>query len=101
MVFFYQRFINLNYRVENSQSCNAPLRLEGEKLVCDFCGASFDIEKDSNDIEYEKLANAEKYILQSLTSSKSKMEEFYQKKEEETIRKEREDEERRKQIRML
>ena len=88
----------MKLKVMNCKSCNAPLRLEGEKLVCDFCGASFDIEKDSNDIEYEKLANAEKYILQSLTSSKSKMEEFYQKKEEESIRKEKEDEERRKQL---
>ena len=88
----------MKLKVMNCKNCSAPLRLEGEKLVCEFCGASFDVEKDSSDIEYEKLANAEEYILKSLTSQKSKMEEFYQKKEEETIRKEQEEEERRKQF---
>ena len=76
---------NMRLKVMNCQNCNAPLHLEGEKLVCAFCGGSFDITKDASDVEYEKTVNAETYIRQSLMETTSQLQEYYQRKEEEKI----------------
>ena len=78
----------MKLKVMNCRNCNAPLHLEGEKLVCAFCGGTFDIEKDESDVEYEKTVNAEAYILQSLTETTTRMQDYYRKQEEEKLRKE-------------
>ena len=78
----------MKLKVMNCRNCNAPLHLEGVKLVCAFCGGTFDIEKDESDVEYEKTVNAEAYILQSLTETTTRMQDYYRKQEEEKLRKE-------------
>ncbi len=75
----------MKLKVMNCKNCNAPLHLEDGKLVCAFCGASFEIEKDAEDIEYEKTVNAEAYILQELTRETEDLNEHYRKAEEEKL----------------
>ena len=67
----------MKLKVMSCKNCNAPLHLEGGKLVCAFCGSSFYIEKDDSDIEYERTVNAEAYILQSLTKETNELNEYY------------------------
>ena len=71
----------MKLKVMNCKNCNAPLHLEEGKLVCAFCGASYEIEKDADDIEYEKTVNAEAYILQSLTQETNDLNEHYRREE--------------------
>ncbi len=80
----------MKLRVMNCKNCNAPLRLEGEKLICDFCNSAFDIEKDASDVAYDNIANAEELIRRSLSDRKAEMEAFFKKKEAETIAREEE-----------
>ena len=84
----------MKLRVMNCKNCNAPLRLSGDKLVCDFCNSAFDIEKDASDVAFENVANAEELIRRSLSDRKAEMEAFFKKKEEENIAKEQEAERR-------
>ena len=83
----------MKLKVMNCKNCNAPLHLEEGKLVCAFCGASFDIEKDASDIEYEKTVNAEAYILQSLTRETDELNERYRQVEAQKLAKEKRKEE--------
>ena len=89
----------MKLKVMNCKNCNAPLQLQDDKLVCAFCGGVFEIEKDRSDVEFEKYANADKYILQSLQNQKAEMEEYYRHQEEEKIRQEQERERRLKEER--
>ena len=75
----------MKLRIMNCKNCNAPLRLQDDKLVCDFCNSVFDIEKDESDVEYEKTVNAEEYILRSLQDKTAQLQEFYQKEEQKKI----------------
>ena len=77
----------MRLKVMNCRNCNAPLHLEGEKLVCAFCGASFEIEKDAADIEYEKTVNTEAYILQSLNQETAALNKYYQEAEAQKLAK--------------
>ena len=70
------------------KNCNAPLKLEGDKMVCSYCGGVFEIEKDKEDIEYEMVTHAEEYILRSLTDTKAAMNERFEREEQERIRRE-------------
>ena len=83
----------MRLKVMNCRNCNAPLHLEGEKLVCAFCGASFEIEKDAADIEYEKTVNTEAYILQSLNQETAALNKYYQEAEAQKLAKEQKREE--------
>lgn len=67
----------MKLRTLNCKNCDAPLRQEGEKLVCQFCGSTFDIPKDANDIAYEQIINAEDYIRLSLAKSLLGLEKKY------------------------
>ncbi|MBR3342251.1 MAG: hypothetical protein IKG30_11605 [Clostridiales bacterium] len=67
----------MKLKVMSCKNCNAPLHLEDGKLVCAFCGASFYIEKDASDIEYEKTVNAETYIRQALAKETNELNEYY------------------------
>ena len=75
----------MKLRIMNCKNCNAHLRLQDDKLVCDFCNSVFDIEKDESDVEYEKTVNAEEYILRSLQDKTAQLQEFYQKEEQKKI----------------
>ena len=59
----------MKLRTLNCSNCEAPLRQEGDKLVCAYCGGTFDIPTDATDSEYEKIINAEDYIRLSLAKS--------------------------------
>ncbi|MCR5802925.1 MAG: hypothetical protein K6G47_01560 [Clostridia bacterium] len=59
----------MKLRTLNCKNCDAPLRQENNKLVCQFCGSTFDIPMDSNDIEYDRIINAEDYIRLSLAKN--------------------------------
>ena len=37
------------------ENCGGKLRKEGDYLVCDSCGASFAVDYDESDVEYERL----------------------------------------------
>lgn len=89
----------MKLKAMSCKNCNAPLHLEEGKLVCQFCGSVFDIEKDAEDIEYEKTVNAEAYILQALTNETNELNEYYRKAEEEKLAREKAREEEMMQIR--
>ena len=59
----------MRLRTLDCKNCATPLRQEGDKLVCRSCGSIFDIPKDANDIEYDRIVNAEDYIRLSLAKS--------------------------------
>ena len=61
----------------NCRNCNGPLKQDGEKLFCAYCGGTFDIQKDSSDVEYEYIQNAEEYIRLSLERSTAALEARY------------------------
>ena len=72
----------MKLRTLDCKNCAAPLRQEGDRLVCAYCGSSFDIPADANDIEYEKIINAEDYIRLSLAKSLVNLENSYMTKEQ-------------------
>ena len=72
----------MRLRTLDCKSCAAPLRQEGDKLVCKFCGSVFDIPRDANDIEYDRVVRAEDYIRLSLAKSLLNLENTYKTKEE-------------------
>ena len=72
----------MKLRVLSCKNCGDPLKQEHDKLVCQYCGGSYEIEKDSSDIEYEKIANAEEYLRITLQRSKLRLEQEYRAKEE-------------------
>ena len=72
----------MRLRTLDCKSCAAPLRQEGDKLVCKFCGSVFDIPRDANDIEYDRVVKAEDYIRLSLAKSLLNLENSYKTKEE-------------------
>lgn len=79
----------------NCVNCNGPLKQEGDKLVCSYCGGTFDIQKDASDIAYENIENAEEYIRMSLEKSTAALEAHYsemnaQKEEEYRLKREEE-----------
>ena len=79
----------------NCVNCNGPLKQEGDKLVCSYCGGTFDIQKDASDIAYENIENAEEYIRMSLEKSTAALEAHYSEmnaKKEEEYRLKREEE---------
>ena len=59
----------MKLRTLDCKNCAAPLRQEGDKLVCRSCGSVFDIPGDANDIEYDRIINAEDYIRLELAKS--------------------------------
>lgn len=59
----------MRLRTLDCKNCAAPLRQEGDKLVCRACGSVFDIPRDANDIEYDRTVNAEDYIRLELAKS--------------------------------
>ena len=72
----------MKLRTLDCKNCAAPLRQEGEKLVCRSCGSVFDIPKDANDIEYERTINAEDYIRLELAKSLLALENSYKAQEQ-------------------
>lgn len=72
----------MRLRTLDCKSCAAPLRQEGDKLLCRFCGSVFDIPRDANDIEYDRVVKAEDYIRLSLAKSLLNLENSYKTKEE-------------------
>ena len=71
----------MKLRTLDCKNCAAPLRQEGEKLVCRACGSVFDIPSDANDIEYERIINAEDYIRLELAKSILELENSYRNQE--------------------
>lgn len=72
----------MKLRTLDCKNCAAPLRQEGEKLVCRSCGSVFDIPRDSSDIEYERTVNAEDYIRLELAKSILALENSYKNQEQ-------------------
>ena len=72
----------MKLRTLDCKNCAAPLRQEGEKLVCRSCGSVFDIPKDPSDIEYERTINAEDYIRLELAKSLLALEDSYKTQEQ-------------------
>ena len=72
----------MKLRTLDCKNCAAPLRQEGEKLVCRSCGSVFDIPKDPSDIEYERTINAEDYIRLELAKSLLALENSYKTQEQ-------------------
>ena len=93
----------MKLRTLDCKNCAAPLRQEGEKLVCKACGSVFDIPRDANDIEYARIINAEDYIRLELAKSLLALENSY--KTQEQISKEKREQEysarRRKMVKIL
>ena len=71
----------MKLRTLDCKNCAAPLRQEGEKLVCRACGSVFDIPSDASDIEYERIINAEDYIRLELAKSILELENSYKNQE--------------------
>ncbi len=72
----------MKLRTLDCKNCAAPLRQEGEKLVCKACGSVFDIPRDANDIEYARTVNAEDYIRLELAKSLLALENKYKTQEQ-------------------
>ena len=72
----------MKLRTLDCKNCAAPLRQEGEKLVCRACGSVFDIPRDANDIEYARTVNAEDYIRLELAKSLLALENKYKTQEQ-------------------
>ena len=72
----------MKLRTLDCKNCAAPLRQEGNKLVCASCGSVFDIPSDATDIEYDRLVNAEDYIRLELAKSILALEKSYKTKEQ-------------------
>ena len=72
----------MKLRTLDCKNCAAPLRQEGGKLVCGSCGSVFDIPCDANDIEYDRIINAEDYIRLELAKSIVELENSYKTKEQ-------------------
>ena len=72
----------MKLRTLDCKNCAAPLRQEGDKLVCRSCGSVFDIPRDANDIEYERTVNAEDYIRLELAKSILALENGYKTQEQ-------------------
>ena len=81
----------MKLRTLDCKNCAAPLRQEGEKLVCRACGSVFDIPRDASDIEYARIINAEDYIRLELAKSLLALENSY-KTQEQTNKEKREQE---------
>lgn len=81
----------MKLRTLDCKNCAAPLRQEGEKLVCRACGSVFDIPRDASDIEYYRTINAEDYIRLELAKSLLALENSY--KTQEQINKEKREQE--------
>jgi len=88
----------MKLRVMNCKNCDAPLRLSEGKLVCDFCNSAFEIEKDSSDVAYENIVNAEEMIRRSLTDQKAEIEAHFREQEQKKIAQEEERERQRKEF---
>lgn len=72
-------------------NCGSPLKQDEGKLVCEYCGGVFDIPKDSSDVAFEKIANAEEYIRINLQRSKLALERKYKNLEEQSKTKKEQD----------
>lgn len=72
----------MKLRTLDCKNCAAPLRQEGEVLVCKSCGSVFNIPKDANDVEYDKIINAEDYIRLELAKSLLELENKYKTQEQ-------------------
>lgn len=81
----------MKLRTLDCKNCAAPLRQEGEKLVCRACGSVFEIPRDASDIEYSQIINAEDYIRLELAKSLLALENSY--KTQEQISKEKREQE--------
>ncbi len=81
----------MKLKIQSCPQCEAPLHLEGERLVCEYCGFNKEIEKDSNDIAYEQIANAEEFIRRSLQNKKAELQEYYAEQERKQLEKEEEE----------
>ena len=81
----------MKLKIQSCPQCEAPLHLEGERLVCEYCGFNKEIEKDSNDIAYEQIANAEEFIRRSLQNKKAELQEYYAEQERKQLEKEAEE----------
>ena len=71
----------MKLRTLDCKNCATPLRQEGDKLVCRSCGSVFDIPSDANDIEYDRIINAEDYIRLELAKSILDLENSYKNQE--------------------
>ncbi|MBQ6271400.1 MAG: hypothetical protein IJK65_06815 [Clostridiales bacterium] len=74
--------------VMNCKNCNAPLHLIDGKLVCEYCDSVTEIQKDSNDEAFERVANAEEYIRRALDQKKENLQKHYQELEAQKLEKE-------------
>ena len=72
----------MKLRTLDCKNCAAPLRQEGEKLVCRACGSVFEIPRDASDIEYSQIINAEDYIRLELAKSLLALENSYNTQEQ-------------------
>ncbi len=72
----------------NCKNCNAPLHLVDGKLVCEYCDSVTEIQKDSSDVAFERVANAEEYIRRSLDQKKENLQKHYQELEAQKLEKE-------------
>jgi len=75
----------MKLKVLTCNLCEAPMRFENGKLICDYCGAVREIEKDASDTEYEQIANAEEHIRLSLERQKQEMEDYFAQEEQRQI----------------
>lgn len=59
-------------------NCSGSLKKEGEMLVCDSCGASFAIDYDESDVEYERLHGEAEREERQLAHEKELLEKRYE-----------------------
>ena len=75
----------MKLKVLTCKLCESPMHFEDGKLVCAYCGAVRDVEKDASDAEYEQIANAEEHIRLSLERQKQELEDYYAQEEQRQI----------------
>lgn len=59
-------------------NCNGSLKKEGDMLVCGSCGASFAIDYDESDVEYERLQGEAEREERQLAHEKELLEKRYE-----------------------
>ena len=63
-------------------NCSGSLKQEGEKLICQSCGAAFAIDYDDADVEHEKMATEEERAERELQHQKELLAEKHKLEEE-------------------